>query len=142
MGDLKYKLNNGNIWITNFYLSGFQVVVRYLDHHSNDSLNIRPFDDKTTLDHLNIRLVQYSFPTVHSKCPKSEHLGIGHISTIQIQYLDPHCTVHLCLPKKHNKLSIKPSKMESYTTHSQLWRESRNLYLHTHKKGKRKKRVQ
>ena len=28
-------LNNGNIWITNFHLSGIQMVVRYSDHHLN-----------------------------------------------------------------------------------------------------------
>ena len=35
-GDLNNEhLNNGNIWITNFYLSGIQMVVRYSNHHSN-----------------------------------------------------------------------------------------------------------
>ena len=35
-GDLNNDhLNNGNIWITNFHLSGIQMVGQYLDHHSN-----------------------------------------------------------------------------------------------------------
>ena len=44
---IKYSrdLNNENIWITNFYLSGsqmsgIQMVVRYLDHHLNNGQNL------------------------------------------------------------------------------------------------------
>ena len=62
-----------NIWIMNFHLSviqmsDIQMVVWYSDHHSNTGLvfkwhsNNWPFGDRTTFDHSNTRLVQYSDP--------------------------------------------------------------------------------
>ena len=45
-GDLDNEhLNNGNIWMTNFHLSGIQMsgiqmVVRYSDHHLNTGINL------------------------------------------------------------------------------------------------------
>ena len=74
-GDLNdgNQLNNGNILTTNFYLSDIQMssrqmVVRYSDHHFKTGpvfkwhSNTRPFSDRTTFDHLNSILVQYSDP--------------------------------------------------------------------------------
>ena len=79
-GDLNNEhLNNKKIWITNFHLFGIQM---YSDHHPNTSpvfkwwseyrtksspvfkwhSNNGPFDNRTTFDHLNTRLVRYSDP--------------------------------------------------------------------------------
>ena len=87
-GDLKNEhLNNGNISIKNFYLSGIQMsgiqkVIWYSEHHLNTipvfkwwseyqtklnpvfkwHSNTGPINDRTTLDHLNTRLVWYPDP--------------------------------------------------------------------------------
>ena len=84
--DLNNKhLNSGNIWIANFHLSrihlsGIQMVFWYSDHHLKTGLVFKwqseyrtkfipvfkwhshngPFSNRTTFDHSNTRLVQYS----------------------------------------------------------------------------------
>ena len=80
-------LNNRNIWIIDFYLSGIQMscvqkVVQHSDHHLNTGplfkrwsenqikfspvferhSNTRLFGDEAAFNHLNTRLVQYSDP--------------------------------------------------------------------------------
>ena len=105
-GDLNNEhLNNGNIWITNFHLSGIQMsgiqmVVGYSDHHLNTGpvfkwhSNNRPFGDRTTIDHLNTRLVQYSDPhcimnTVVSSFDSWYHAKMAHVKQTKLWRILP-----------------------------------------------------
>ena len=64
-GDLNSKhLNNGNIWIKNFYVTSIQMIVRFSKFSLVfiwQSIN-GGFWDLTTFDHLNTRLVRYLDP--------------------------------------------------------------------------------
>ena len=98
-----WDLNNGNIWIMNFYLSGIQMVVGYSDYHSNTNpvfkwwskcqtkfgpvfkwhSNTGLFSDQTTFDHLNTRLVRYSNPhCICLICPFS-YRNLNNVSKIE-----------------------------------------------------------